>query len=89
MIAPEPQNARAGEQGQWHRATRAEPLWKAKAGQSLLRKVAAKTGEGRFFDDTGKLREGASELLSVVGSSDLYKLANPVADREESDRPYE
>lgn len=74
---------------QWHRAARAEPMWKAKAGRSLLQKVAAQTGEGRFFDDSGRLRHGASELLSIVGSSDLYKLANPIADREESDRPYE
>jgi len=89
VIAHESSDARSRDRLEWHRATRAEPLWKAKAGRSLLQKVAAQTGEGRFFDDTGKLREGASELLSVVGSSDLYKLANPVADREESDRPYE
>lgn len=79
----------------WRKATRAQPLWAAKAGRTMLQRVNGGEQGGRFFDHNGLLRGGlsggdiAKELWSAIGSSDLYRIANPVADREESDRPFE
>ncbi len=89
MIAPDRQTRQRDTSQEWHSAARVAPLWAAKAGKSLLQKVTAANGEGRFFDDAGKLRSGASELFHQVGSSDLYRVAAPISDREESNRPFE
>tara|TARA_R110000782_G_scaffold259110_2_gene349316 strand:+ start:29163 stop:31448 length:2286 start_codon:yes stop_codon:yes gene_type:complete len=47
-------------------------------------KMGGGTG-GRFFDEHGLAREN----FASSGSTDLYRITNPIADREESDRPYE
>lgn len=79
----------------WHRPTRIAPLWTAKAGRSLLQKVNGGSSAGRFFDEHGRLSASLGsdslerELWSAIGTSDLYRIANPIADREESDRPFE
>lgn len=79
----------------WHRPTRIAPLWTAKAGRSLLQKVNGGSSAGRFFDEHGRLSTHLGsdslerELWSAIGTSDLYRIANPIADREESDRPFE
>ena len=79
----------------WHRPTRIAPLWTAKAGRSLLQKVNGGSSAGRFFDEHGRLSTSLGsdslerELWSAIGTSDLYRIANPIADREESDRPFE
>ena len=74
----------------WHKVERAAPLWKSVASSSA-KATLKRVGEvgGRMFDENGLSKRGKDGEQYATGTSDLYRLANPIADREESDRPYE
>ena len=74
----------------WHKVERAAPLWKSVASSSA-KSTLRRVGEigGRMFDENGLSKAGKDGEQYATGTSDLYRLANPIADREESDRPYE
>lgn len=75
---------------QWHKPVRALPLWAAGGAKATITKLGGVGG--RIFDENGLFRgseQNGEAYHGAGGSSDFYRLANPIADREESDRPYE
>ena len=87
---PPPPVPQAKRTNGWHKVERAAPLWKSVASSSA-KATLRRVGEigGRMFDENGLSKAGKNGEQYATGTSDLYRLANPIADREESDRPYE
>lgn len=86
MRTSSPQTSRDG----WTKATRAAPLWSIGAGKEIVRKVKLNGGLGRYFGEDGRALVGKNgEQFHLGGTSDVYRIGSPIADREESERPYE